>query len=118
MFLFVINLSNPAFRIYLAPIILFLSSQLRSSAIATYAICGFANPGSLGILIGMITVICPEKQRMAATVGIRAFIAGSFVNFLNASIAGLYNYFWDNDFQFRPFLLFFSRLSRRVSICF
>lgn len=70
----------------------FLSSQLRSSAIATYAICGFANPGSLGILIGMITVICPEKQRMAATVGIRAFIAGSFVNFLNASIAGLYNY--------------------------
>lgn len=62
---------------------------MRSAAITTYAICGFANPGSIGIMIGMISVICPEQRKAVASVGFRGFIAGSFVNFINASLAGM-----------------------------
>ncbi|KMQ95511.1 solute carrier family 28 member 3-like protein [Lasius niger] len=60
----------------------------RSEAIATYAICGFANPGSIGIQIGVFTSLAPEKKEQVTFVIMRAFIAGSAVCFLTASIAG------------------------------
>lgn len=60
----------------------------RSEAIATYAICGFANPGSIGIQIGVFTSLAPEKKEQVTSVIMRAFIAGSAVCFLTASIAG------------------------------
>lgn len=60
----------------------------RSEAIATYAICGFANPGSIGIQIGVFSSLAPEKKEQVTCVIMRAFIAGSAVCFLTASIAG------------------------------
>ncbi|XP_015597750.1 solute carrier family 28 member 3 isoform X1 [Cephus cinctus] len=61
----------------------------RTEAIATYAICGFANPGSVGIMIGALTVIAPEKRDVIVGVAFRSFITGSAVCFLTACIAGM-----------------------------
>lgn len=61
----------------------------RTEGIATYAICGFANPSSVGIMIGMLTSLAPEKRKDITGAVVRAFIAGSAVCFLTASIAGL-----------------------------
>ncbi|XP_058466062.1 sodium/nucleoside cotransporter 1 isoform X1 [Malaya genurostris] len=61
----------------------------RSAAIATYAICGFANPSSLGILIGSLSAMVPEKRSVFTAVAFRAFITGSIVCFMTASIGGL-----------------------------
>lgn len=60
----------------------------RSSAIATYAICGFANPSSMGIMIGTLSAMVPEKRSMITSVAFRAFITGSIVCFMTASIGG------------------------------
>lgn len=60
----------------------------RSEAIATFAICGFANPGSIGIQIGVFSSLAPKKKKHITKVIIRAFLAGSAVCFLTASVAG------------------------------
>lgn len=60
----------------------------RTEAIATYAICGFANPGSVGIMMGGLGTLAPDKRQQIADVAMRAFIAGSAVCFLTACIAG------------------------------
>jgi pyrimidine nucleoside transport protein len=65
------------------------SISLRSSAIATYAICGFVNPCSLGVLIGFLSAMAPEKRHTITSVAFRAFFSGCFVCFITASIAGL-----------------------------
>lgn len=61
----------------------------RSEAIATFAICGFANPGSIGITIGCLSSLVPEKKKQITAVVVRAFFAGSAVCFLTASVAGM-----------------------------
>ena len=61
----------------------------RSITIATYALCGFANPGSLGIMIGALDVMMPERRREVAGLVTKAFIAGTFASFMTASIAGI-----------------------------
>lgn len=61
----------------------------RTEGIATYAICGFSNPGSIGIMIGMLTSLAPEKRSEITATVMRAFVAGSAVCFLTASIAGM-----------------------------
>lgn len=61
---------------------------MRSAAITTFAVCGFANPSSLGIMIGGLSSMSPDKRSVIASAAIRAFITGSFVCFINASIAG------------------------------
>lgn len=63
--------------------------QGRSQAIATFAICGFANPGSLGVIIAGLSAMAPARRGDITKVAIRAFIAGSFVSFTSASIAGM-----------------------------
>lgn len=60
----------------------------RSEAIVTYALCGFANVGSLGIQLGGLGAMCPERQSEMAKIVIRALFGGVFVSFLNACIAG------------------------------
>lgn len=60
----------------------------RSEAIATFAICGFANPGSIGIQIGIFSSLAPEKKEQITDVIVRAFVTGCAVCFLTASIAG------------------------------
>ncbi|XP_014208391.1 solute carrier family 28 member 3-like [Copidosoma floridanum] len=61
----------------------------RTEAIATFAICGFSNPGSIGIMIGGLATMAPEKREQIANSAIRAFVAGSMVCFLTACIAGV-----------------------------
>ena len=61
----------------------------RSVVIASYALCGFANFGSLAILIGGLGGIAPERRQDIARDGIRALIAGSLATFLTGAIAGL-----------------------------
>lgn len=61
----------------------------RSAAIATYALCGFANIGSIGITLGGIGAMVPERQKDLAKLGLRAMIGGAIANFMTASIAGI-----------------------------
>ncbi len=61
----------------------------RSQIIATYALCGFSNIASIGIQIGGIGAIAPERQRDLARLSIRALVAGSLACFMTACIAGI-----------------------------
>ncbi|PNF32372.1 hypothetical protein B7P43_G10102 [Cryptotermes secundus] len=61
----------------------------RSEMIATYALCGFSNPGSIGISIGSLITMAPNKRKAITEVALRAFITGSAACFLTACIAGV-----------------------------
>jgi concentrative nucleoside transporter, CNT family len=61
----------------------------RSFTIATYALCGFANFGSIGIQIGGIGALVPNRRDDLARLGFRALFAGTFANFMTACIAGM-----------------------------
>lgn len=60
----------------------------RSFTIATFALCGFANFSSIGIQIGGIGALAPERRHDLARLGIRAMLAGTLANFMTATIAG------------------------------
>lgn len=60
----------------------------RSQAIATYALCGFSNISSIGIQLGGLGAMAPERKSDLAEIGVRALIAGSIACFLTACIAG------------------------------
>jgi CNT family concentrative nucleoside transporter len=61
----------------------------KSFTIATFALCGFANFSSIGIQIGGIGALAPERRHDLARLGVRAMLAGTFANFLTATIAGM-----------------------------
>ncbi|MEJ2084705.1 MAG: nucleoside transporter C-terminal domain-containing protein [Acidobacteriota bacterium] len=61
----------------------------RSIIIATYALCGFANFSSIGIQIGGISAIAPERKSDLARVGLKAMFGGAIASFLTATIAGI-----------------------------
>lgn len=63
--------------------------QARTVAISTYALCGFANIGSVAIQIGGIGALAPNRQGDLARLGVRALIAGTLANLANAAIAGI-----------------------------
>ena len=60
----------------------------RSFTIATFALCGFANFSSIGIQIGGIGALAPSRRHDLARLGLRAMLAGTFANFVTATIAG------------------------------
>ncbi len=60
-----------------------------SFTIATFALCGFANVSSVGIQIGGIGALAPDRKHDLARLGFRAMIAGTLANFLSATIAGM-----------------------------
>jgi CNT family concentrative nucleoside transporter len=62
----------------------------RSFTIATFALCGFANLGSIGIQIGDIGALIPERRNELARLGVRAMLAGTMANLISASIAGMF----------------------------
>ena len=62
----------------------------RSFIIATYALCGFANFGSVAIMIGGIGGIAPERRGDLARLGLRSLIAGTIATMLTGCIIGLY----------------------------
>jgi CNT family concentrative nucleoside transporter len=61
----------------------------RSFTIATFALCGFANFSSIGIQMGGIGALAPNKRGDLARLGIRAMLAGTMANLMSASIAGM-----------------------------
>ncbi|XP_069737255.1 solute carrier family 28 member 3 [Phaenicophaeus curvirostris] len=62
---------------------------VRSEVIATYALCGFANFGSLGLVIGGLTSLAPSKKKEIAGGAFRAMIAGTVACFMTACVAGM-----------------------------
>ena len=61
----------------------------RSFTVATFALCGFANFASIGIQIGGIGALVPERRHDLARLGMRAMLAGTLANFTSACIAAL-----------------------------
>jgi concentrative nucleoside transporter, CNT family len=61
----------------------------RSFTIATFALCGFANFSSIGIQIGGIGALAPNRKGDLARLGVRAMLAGTMANLMSASIAGM-----------------------------
>ena len=66
-----------------------ITLSVRSLTITTYALCGFANFGSLGIMIAGIGGMAPSRRHDLARLGIRSIISGSLAAFLTGTIAGL-----------------------------
>jgi concentrative nucleoside transporter, CNT family len=62
----------------------------RSFTIATFALCGFANFSSIGMQIGGIGALAPNKRAQLAKFGIRAMLAGTMANLMSASIVGIF----------------------------
>jgi concentrative nucleoside transporter, CNT family len=61
----------------------------RSFTIATFALCGFANIGSIGIVIGGLSSLAPTRRGDLAKLGFKAMIAGTMANLMSASIVGM-----------------------------
>jgi len=61
----------------------------RSFTVATFALCGFANLSSIGIQIGGIGALAPNRRNDLARLGLRAMFAGTMANLMSASIVGI-----------------------------
>jgi len=61
----------------------------RSRIIMTYAMCGFANPGSLGIMIGGLGTLAPERRDEIVALGLRSVVAGTLATCLTGAVVGL-----------------------------
>ena len=59
-------------------------------AIVTFALCGFANFGSIAILLGGLGAIAPERREDIARFGLRALLAASLANLMSAALAGVF----------------------------
>ena len=70
---------------------LILSKQIsdKTAIIASYALCGFANFGSIGIQLGGIGGIAPEKKKDLSKLALKAMIGGALASWLTATIAGV-----------------------------
>jgi len=62
----------------------------RSFTIATFALCGFANISSIGIQIGGLGALAPNRRSDLARLGFRAMIAGTMANLMSAAIVGMF----------------------------
>ncbi|XP_022256038.1 sodium/nucleoside cotransporter 2-like [Limulus polyphemus] len=62
--------------------------SIRSDAIATYALCGFSNIASIGITLGGLGAMAPERKPELAQLAVRAMLAGSAACFMTACVAG------------------------------
>ncbi len=61
----------------------------RSRLLMTYALCGFANFGSLGIMIGGMGTMCPERRGEIVALGLKSIVAGTLATCLTAATIGL-----------------------------
>ncbi len=70
---------------------LILTEQIsdRTAIIASYALCGFANFGSIGIQLGGIGGIAPERKKELSKLALKAMIGGALASWLTATIAGI-----------------------------
>ena len=61
----------------------------RSRLIMTYALCGFANFGSLGILIGGMGAMVPERRAEIVALGLRSILSGTLATCMSGAVVGL-----------------------------
>jgi CNT family concentrative nucleoside transporter len=61
----------------------------RSRLLMSYALCGFANFGSLGIMIGGLSTMCPERRTEIVSLGMKSIVAGTLATCLTAATVGL-----------------------------
>jgi CNT family concentrative nucleoside transporter len=61
----------------------------KSLLIMTYAMCGFANPGSLGIMIGGMGTMAPTRRDEIVSLGLRAVIAGTLATCMTGAVVGI-----------------------------
>jgi len=61
----------------------------RSRLIMTYALCSFANLGSLGILIGGLGSLCPERRDEIVSMGVKALVAGVLASLMTGAVVGM-----------------------------
>lgn len=66
-----------------------LFAYQKSILMSTYILCGFANISSIGILLGGLSVLAPEKRGMISRIGVPAMIGGALVSVLSATIIGM-----------------------------
>jgi CNT family concentrative nucleoside transporter len=62
---------------------------MRSRLIMTYALCGFANFGSLGILIGGMGAMVPERRAEIVALGLRSILSGTLASCMSGAVVGL-----------------------------
>ena len=61
----------------------------RSRIIMTYALCGFANFGSLGILIGGMATMVPERRDEIVALGLRSIVSGTLATLMVGAVVGM-----------------------------
>jgi CNT family concentrative nucleoside transporter len=61
----------------------------RSKLIMLYAMCGFANFGSLGIMIGGLAAMAPERREEIAGLGLRSIVSGTLTTCLIGAVVGV-----------------------------
>ena len=61
----------------------------RSTLLMTYALCGFANLGSLGIMVGGLTAMAPDRRQDIIDLGARTIISGTLATCVAAAIVGV-----------------------------
>lgn len=62
----------------------------RTRLIMMYAMCGFANPGSLGIMIGGLGTMAPTRRDEIVALGLRSIVAGTLATLMTGAVAGLF----------------------------
>ena len=63
--------------------------SFHSRLITIYALCGFANFSSIGILAGTLAALCPQHKRMVAGLGLKAMVAGTIATLLTGAVIGI-----------------------------
>jgi CNT family concentrative nucleoside transporter len=61
----------------------------RSQLIITYALCGFANPGSVGIMIGGMGTMAPKRRDEIVSLGMRSLVAGTIATCMTGAVVGI-----------------------------
>jgi len=64
-------------------------TQEKSIIMATYMLCGFANFSSIGIQIGGIGALAPNKRKLLSKLGFKALIGGALASLLSATLVGM-----------------------------
>lgn len=63
--------------------------DLCSTRIMTYALCGFANFGSVGIMVGGMATMVSERRAEIAMLGLRSLVSGTLATYISGALAGL-----------------------------
>ncbi|MCB1623460.1 MAG: nucleoside:proton symporter [Pseudomonadales bacterium] len=61
----------------------------RSMLISIYAMCGFANLASIGLLVSTLTTLCPDRRREIASLGFKSWLAGNLVSMMTGAVVGI-----------------------------